>query len=80
MDLHTPTTPASLALGGLDAWLGLGLSLVSIGDKASQLLPKATRRKVKKKFSLLPLDLQAVRVGGSGVICCGVVGEGSQFF
>ena len=39
------------------AWLGSGLSLVTLGDETSQLLPKATRRKFKKTFSLLPLDL-----------------------
>jgi hypothetical protein len=61
------------------AWLGSGLSLVLLGDEASQLLPKITRRKVEKTFSLLPLDLQAVRDGGSSIICCGVVEEGSRF-
>ena len=59
------------------AWLGSGLSLVTLGDKTNQLLSKATRRKVKKTFSLLPLDIQAVRDGGPGAICCGVLGEGS---
>ena len=60
-------------------WLGSGLSLVTLGDKTSQLLSKATRCKVKKTFSLLPLGIQVVRDWGPGVICCGVVGEGSQF-
>jgi hypothetical protein len=53
--------------------------LVTLGDETSQLFPKATRPKVEKTFSLLPLDIQPVRDGGPGVICCGVVGEGSQF-
>jgi hypothetical protein len=50
------------------AWLGSGLSLVRLGDETSQVLPKATQRKVKKIFSLPPLDIQEVRDGGPGVI------------
>ena len=53
--------------------------MVSLGEEASQLLPEITRCKVKKTFSLLLLDLQAVRDKGSGVICCGVMSKGSRF-
>ncbi len=56
-----------------------GLSSVTLGDKTRQVLPKATRRKAEKTFSLLPLDIQEVRDGGPGVICGGGVGEGSRF-
>jgi hypothetical protein len=85
----SPLLPSSphIVRGGLGhdgpirapAWLGSRLTSVSLGDKASQLLPKITRHKVKKTFSLFPPDLQAVRDGGSGVICCGIVGKGSKF-
>ena len=55
--------------------MGSGLSLVTLGDE----LPKVMQHKAEKTFSLLPLDIQEVRDGGPGVICGGVVGEGSQF-
>ena len=81
-----PSSPHIVRGGpGLDgparapAWLGSELTLVLLGEEASQMLPKIMQRKVKKTFSLLPLNLQAVRDGGSGVICCGIVGKGSQF-
>ena len=58
------------------AWL----TNVTLGDDASQQLPKIIRRKTEKTFFLLPFNLlQEVMDGGADVICCGVVEEGSQF-
>jgi hypothetical protein len=59
--------------------LDSGLTKVTLGDNASQQLPKVIRRKTKKTFFLLPFNLQEVMYEGADVICCGVVGEGPQF-
>ena len=61
------------------AWITV-ISKVTLGDEeASHQLPKIIRRKIEKTFSLLPFDLQEVMDRGTDVICCGIVGEGSQF-
>ena len=52
------------------AWLDSGLTHVTLGDDASQQLPKIIRRKTEKTFFLLPFNLQEVMDGGADVICC----------
>ena len=81
---HLPSSPQVIRGGTRrdaqpPAWLDLGLTNVTLGDNASQQAAKIIRRKTEKTFSLLPFNLQEVMDGGADVICCGVVGEGSQF-
>ena len=57
----------------------MGLTNVTLGDDASQQLPKIIRCKTEKTFFLLPFNLQEVMDGGADVICCAVMGEGSRF-
>jgi hypothetical protein len=78
---HLPSSPQVIRGGTRrDAQPPAWLTNVTLGDDASQQLPKIIRRKTEKRFFLLPFNLlQEVMDGGADVICCGVVGEGSQF-
>ena len=81
---HLPTSPQVIRGGTRrdaqpPAWLDSGLTSVTLGDDASQQLPKIISRKTEKTIFLLPFNLQEMMGGGADTLCCGVVGEGSRF-